>query len=394
MNTLRKSFDSQRAAFADVSGASATDNNRYWAPVVITKAEIDTEIERLASLPAPANGRRESLIVHPMAPASAPGLAPGIQVKLSVLTPGEETAPFRHNATEVNFNIAGEGEVAIDGRTIRHERYDVWNHPSFTRYVHRNTGRTLQARLTYTNVPLLQNLNVYLPEDLATGEVDATAPARVEAPDPARKSPFGMIPIGDEGGMLMPYETLINPTPAVSRALHFPWRVVKAELDKLVALGKSYVGRRLYMMYNPLTTRFNGITPNFFATMTIRPAGNRRSAASACLRGDQLLLQGSRVQHRRGESLRMGRRRPDVVGTGLDRAQPLVVRRAGVRADGAGPAAQHLHGVAALAGGHEASGATAGFERRLRDEPRHGDRLITCAPARRTPAARCRSPCR
>jgi len=82
-----------------------------------------------------------------------------------------------------------------------------------------------------------------------------------------------MLPIGDEGGMLMPYETLINPTPAVSRALHFPWRVVKAELDKLVALGKSYVGRRLYMMYNPLTTRFNGITPNFFATMTIRPAG-------------------------------------------------------------------------------------------------------------------------
>ena len=273
MNTLRKSFDSQRAAFADVSGASATDNNQYWAPVVITKAEIDAEIERLASLPAPGNGRRESLIVHPMAPASAPGLAPGIQVKLSVLKPGEETAPFRHNATEVNFNIAGEGEVAIDGRTIRHDRYDVWNHPSFMRYVHRNTGRTLQARLTYTNVPLLQNLNVYLPEDLAADEIGATPSAHIEASDPARKSPFGMLPIGDEGGMLMPYETLINPTPAVSRALHFPWRVVKAELDKLVALGKSYVGRRLYMMYNPLTTRFNGITPNFFATMTIRPAG-------------------------------------------------------------------------------------------------------------------------
>jgi gentisate 1,2-dioxygenase len=46
---------------------------------------------------------------------------------------------------------------------------------------------------------------------------------------------------------------------------------VKAELDKLVALGKEYVGRRLYMLYNPLTGRVNGITPNFFATMTIRP---------------------------------------------------------------------------------------------------------------------------
>jgi gentisate 1,2-dioxygenase len=46
---------------------------------------------------------------------------------------------------------------------------------------------------------------------------------------------------------------------------------VKPELDKLEALGKDYVGRRLSMYYNPVTTRFNGITPNFFATMTIRP---------------------------------------------------------------------------------------------------------------------------
>ena len=46
---------------------------------------------------------------------------------------------------------------------------------------------------------------------------------------------------------------------------------MKPELDKLEALGKDYVGRRLYMYYNPVTTRFNGITPNFFATMTIRP---------------------------------------------------------------------------------------------------------------------------
>jgi len=46
---------------------------------------------------------------------------------------------------------------------------------------------------------------------------------------------------------------------------------VKAELDKLVALGKDYVGRRLYLMYNPMTGRTNGCTPSFFATMTIRP---------------------------------------------------------------------------------------------------------------------------
>jgi len=39
----------------------------------------------------------------------------------------------------------------------------------------------------------------------------------------------------------------------------------------LQALGSSYVGRRLYLLYNPATGRTNGTTHNFFATMTVRP---------------------------------------------------------------------------------------------------------------------------
>ncbi len=275
MNELRKQFSDQDAVFTDISGRTAADKNSYWAPVVITKARIDAEIERLASMPKPENGCRESLIVHPMAPTTAPGLAPGIQVKLSVLLPGEQTQPFRHNATEVNFCIAGEGETLVGGKRIAFRQYDVWNHPSYATYVHRNTGRVPQVRFTYSNTPMLQHMQVYLPEHLAAGQEEmATAVmAHAESSDPSRKSPFGMVPIGEDGGLLMPYETLINPTPAVSKALHFPWQTVQGELDKLIALGKSYVGRRLYMMYNPLTTRFNGITPSFFATMTIRPAG-------------------------------------------------------------------------------------------------------------------------
>jgi gentisate 1,2-dioxygenase len=71
--------------------------------------------------------------------------------------------------------------------------------------------------------------------------------------------------------MLMPYEILINPHTVESKALHFPWKDVKRELDKLEALGEDYAGRRLYMMYNPVTGRMNGATPSFFATITIRP---------------------------------------------------------------------------------------------------------------------------
>ena len=71
----------------------------------------------------------------------------------------------------------------------------------------------------------------------------------------------------------MPYERLIDPPAVASPALHWPWHQVKAHLDKLVALGDTYRGRRLYLLYNPATGRTNGTTPNFFATMTIRPPG-------------------------------------------------------------------------------------------------------------------------
>ena len=58
------------------------------------------EIDRLASVPRPDNGRRHSLLVHPDAYrlGAGPGLAPTVRVTLEVLNPGEQSAPFRHNA--------------------------------------------------------------------------------------------------------------------------------------------------------------------------------------------------------------------------------------------------------------------------------------------------------
>jgi gentisate 1,2-dioxygenase len=271
MNEFRKDFREMRGRFDDRTGRQARDENVYWAPIVVTRREIDAEVERLAALPAPANGRRESLIVHPLAEANAPGFAPGIQVKLSVLKPGEKSAPFRHNATEVNFCIRGSGHTLVAGRRIAFAQYDVWNHPSYAVYRHANDGKDLQVRLTYSNVPLLQHMQVYLPEDEPATDLHPVEEQEPGAIDPRRRSPYGMIRIGADGGMLMPYEILINPEAVVSKPLHFPWKDVKRELDKLEALGKDYVGRRLYMMYNPITGRTNGITPNFFATMTIRP---------------------------------------------------------------------------------------------------------------------------
>ena len=258
----------------DVSGAKAQRSLDLWEPTVISREEIEAEIERLASIPRPANGRREVIFAHPRATAPGFGLAPGIRVSLSVLKPGERTAPIRHNSTQVNFCIFGSGVSEVAGRSIEFDRYDVWNTPSFQIYAYRNDGPGLQVRLTYSNAPLLEMLNIHVVDDAPPASLVAVRDPGEDTKreDPRRQSPYGVVRL-ENGSLLRPYEDLINPEPVRSRPYHWPWLQVKQQLDRLAALGPGYLGRRLYMMYNPMTGRTNGITPSFFATITIRPAG-------------------------------------------------------------------------------------------------------------------------
>ncbi len=266
--------------FHDVSGATAPGEPDYWQPVIFREAEIDAEIDRLASIARPANGRRSSLFTHPRAAQAHPSLAPGIRVSLDVLLPGETTAPIRHNSTQVGFCISGMGRVRIGDAVHDVNRYDGWNHPSWRPYTYTNTGSEPFVRFTYSNAPLLEKMNVHLIEDLdemppPTGAVAPTAASAEDEDadvDRRRSSPFGTFELAD-GAYLMPYETLVNPDALPSDALHWPWRDVKTHLDRLEALGETYIGRRLYLMYNPFTGRTNGTTPSFFATITIRPPG-------------------------------------------------------------------------------------------------------------------------
>jgi gentisate 1,2-dioxygenase len=267
--------DSERP-FLDISG-EAPSEPELWEPISISGERIREEAERLASGPRPDDGFRESLIVHPAATAPGRGLAPGIEVRLSVLRPGESTAARRHNATEVNFCIAGSGETRVGDRRIEFGQYDVWNHPSWCPYRHRNDGDELQIRLCYSNAALLEQLRIHRwdeasPEPGTLEHEEPTDSAAVEQ-DESSHNPFGSFPLDENGAWLMPYETLISPPAVHSPTLHWPWQRVRAELDKLSALGRSYQGRRLYLLYNPMTARTNGTTPSFFATMTVRPPG-------------------------------------------------------------------------------------------------------------------------
>jgi len=232
--------------------------NDIWEPVVIGKDQISREVERLLSCDVADPCERQVRITHPKACARGMGLAPGIEVRLSVLKPGEQARPYCHNATEVGFCIEGEGRVQVQSVDHKFERYDVWNVPSWSKVVCQNPSRRPVVWLTYSNAPLLRLLNVHLVESEKTTGI--VKPEQVEAAAHAdggiQIRDLFQIP-GDET-WLMSYERLINP-PAVESASHlWRWSKVKAELDKLTALGAAYRGRRLYLLYNPMTGRTNG----------------------------------------------------------------------------------------------------------------------------------------
>ena len=274
-------MEQQELLFIDRTGAAA-EPVKLIPPVVVPKERLDAEIERLSGLPAPENGRRVSLIVNP-ATGVGNGFAPGTAVSLSVLKPGERTRPIRHNSSQVNFCIRGGGQTKIDGKHIRYEQYDVWNTPPWSVYEHWNDTGAPQVRLTYSNSALLEKMNVHIVEE--NPPAPSSTPESGNGKHDHAKNPFGTFQLSADGAHLMPYETLINPDIVKHNPLHFPWKKVKHELDKLTALGKSYVGRRLYLLYNPATGHTNGTTANFFATMCVRPRNivdkpHRHSAAA------------------------------------------------------------------------------------------------------------------
>jgi gentisate 1,2-dioxygenase len=241
-----------------------------WEPVVINAKQISQEVERLLDLKVDDPVERTARIVHPMACARGQGLAPGIEVRISALKPGERTKAYRHNATEVGFSIEGEGRATVAGETRDFGRYDVWNVPSWSSVSYENNSKKPHVRLTYSNAALLRLLNVHLVEDKKiTGIIPDAEKGGGHGQSTAKIKDLFQIAGGEE--WLMTYERLINPPAVESRSYHWQWAKVKEELDKLTALGSSYRGRRLYLLYNPMTGRTNGTTPSFFATMTVRP---------------------------------------------------------------------------------------------------------------------------
>lgn len=243
-----------------------------WAPVKIEGERIDAEIERLSQGPTPPDGRRVALLVHPEATGPGLGLAPGVQVAVEVLLPGEATAPVRQNASLVQIGLRGEGVVAVAGVAHVQRRWDVATVPAMRPYVFRNESSQPWVRLSYSNSPLLAALGVHYVERLAS----VVPPGRevVDGGDYVReKSPD--VPIGTEGARLRGYEHLVDIEVVDNPPLLWPWSEVEQHLSSRPGDGK----RPIMAYYNPATGRRSGATQSFFVTaMTVPPGSPRKEA--------------------------------------------------------------------------------------------------------------------
>jgi gentisate 1,2-dioxygenase len=261
--------------FVDVSGAPARAQ-ADWPTLILPKAAIDAEIERLASRPVATDGRRASSIAHPMNAGPVPCLAPGIDVHLEVLKPGEESQPVIANSSRIDICIRGQG-VAQIGNTTRHiERFDVWNTPSVEPYSYRNNGTDLFVRISYSNAPLLESLEVHYVKN--QDQVAQAAAEMARLPDGgeaanshAARDAATPIPIGKDGAQLLGYEWLVDIDVVESKSLHWPWKDITPHLERVHDLDISYSGRHLYILYNPATGRRIGTSPSFFATIAKYP---------------------------------------------------------------------------------------------------------------------------
>jgi len=258
----------QPFSFVDVS-EQAPRKQYHWPSVIVPRASIDAEIERLASVARPSTGYRSTAVSHPANTGLVPAFAPGIDVTIEVLKPGEVSPPISRNSTMVDMCICGSGVATIGAKSFEVERFDVWNTPSMAPYSYRNDGNDLFVRMSYSNAPLLERLEVHYVDRNPKLVSDAATPS--SEPKGRARDQAEAIDLGPDGARLLGYEYLIDIDTVEWKPLLWKWKEVDPHLDKVHRRDLRYTGRHLYLLYNPATERRMGTSPCFFATIAKYP---------------------------------------------------------------------------------------------------------------------------
>ncbi|MFJ6095165.1 cupin domain-containing protein [Williamsia muralis] len=242
-----------------------------WAPIKVSRKDIELIVSRLEAGPRPSDGRRATLLIHPE--STCRGFAPGIDVTVEVLLPGESTQRLRRNCTQVHICIRGGGRVNADQVDFDMAANDVCTIPSMKPYQFFNSGEDTWVRLAYSNSPLLAQLGTLYVEPVADewrptkpvdGPIDMEEPATtnsVVAPDHV---------VSPEGARLRGYEFLVDIEPVPDRPLHWPHQ----RMSELMSQRPGDGERTIMALYNSSTQRKQGATSSFFVTLSQIPPGH------------------------------------------------------------------------------------------------------------------------
>ena len=292
----------------DVSGP-IDDKPDIWQPLLVPRAAIDERIAMLCEGPTPESGRRAAAIIHPQSLEPGPGFAPGTDVTINVLMPGEETAPMRRNANEINICLSGEGVVRSGDVVLRPRQYGVWNLPSMQFHSYRNNSSEPFVRLTYSNAPLLRKLGIHYIENGLPNTMPDTGAPPAHALQSYTRGSAPSFPIADSDALLLGYEALVDIEVVRNNAMLWPWEDVRDHLSTVEGDGK----RTILLLYNPATERRMGTSHSYFATMSsvpgkmpLPPRGHRHGSASINyhFRGSgESVVDGERIEWRAGDLL-------------------------------------------------------------------------------------------
>ena len=252
-----------------------------WPALMVRRAEIEAQIERLASVPLPDSGLRRAHIVHPSSMVGH-GFSPAMRVSLEVLLPGETTEPLQHLGATVGFSIEGSGAVQVADIELGFDQYDTVSIPSLAPYQYRNDKSALHARLTYSTNPVLEMLGVA--HGIPNPDMASMSYA---APIDRDRDPLAdeVLDLPGRGATVRSYEALVDPDTGAQTPEHWSWPRIKEWLDPHADLGDEYEGRMVAVLAHAANARNLGTTPTLSAMYGTLPPRftmppHRHSAAS------------------------------------------------------------------------------------------------------------------
>jgi gentisate 1,2-dioxygenase len=215
------------------------------APHRWPRAEIEGLADELLEGSAESGRRTSALVNSDLGPNG--GVSPGVDVSINVLRPGERTVPHRHTSSVVSHVARGHGHSVIGGQRVEWGPGDVFTTPGWLPHVHVAADDSEPVmRVAFSDAPLLRRLGILLHEG---GDPEE----RLESPPTQDWDPELGARVAGTDVRILGYDDLLKPAWRPLAAQRWGWDAIKGALDPMDNGDPEYHGRRVIMLYDPVT---------------------------------------------------------------------------------------------------------------------------------------------